>query len=69
MHNSIPSLYYIPVYLASVLQEKIPHQPWTEAAYEQIILLPIFPGMSKSDVNRVINVVKKAIGQIVESLE
>ena len=58
------NVHYLPVYLHPYYQQKgytpglCPH---SEALYERIITLPLFPAMSDEDVNDVIQAVKKVI--------
>ena len=60
------NVHYIPVHLHPYYREKFGTKPGlcphSEAAYERIVSLPIFPRMSDADVDRVIAAVKKVIG-------
>ena len=61
------NVHYIPVHLHPFYREKF-HTglglcPVAEAAYEQIISLPMFPSMSDEDVEEVIEAMKKAVMQ------
>jgi len=59
------NVHYIPVHLHHFYNKRFGTGtglcPVAENAYEEIISLPMFPGMSNVDINRVINVVKKAV--------
>lgn len=59
------NVHYIPVHLHPFYRRQFNTNPGlcpaAEAAYERIISLPIFPGMSDEDVNTVINAVQKVI--------
>ena len=59
------NVHYIPVHLHPFYQERFGTGPglWpvTEAAYEQILSLPIFPRMSDADVEDVITAVRKVV--------
>jgi perosamine synthetase len=59
------NVHYIPVYLHPFYRRKFGAAqglcPAAEKAYEQIITLPLFPRMSDSDVDKVINTVHKVI--------
>ena len=61
------NVHYIPVHLHPFYREKFHTGPGlcpvAEAAYEQIISLPIFPGMTNKDVKNVINVMQEVILQ------
>ncbi|MFA6281075.1 MAG: DegT/DnrJ/EryC1/StrS family aminotransferase [Candidatus Omnitrophota bacterium] len=61
------SVHFIPLYKHPFYRDKFkykPHQfPNSEWLYERIISLPIYPGMSNSQVKRVIDTVKKIIRQ------
>ena len=61
------NVHYIPVHLHPFYRETFHARlglcPVAEAAYEQIISLPMFPGMTDEDVERVINVMQKIILQ------
>jgi len=56
------NVHYIPVHLHPFYREKFNTGqglcPVAEAAYEQIISIPMFPGMSDEDVEKVINVMR-----------
>jgi len=59
------NVHYIPVHLHPFYREKF-HTglglcPVAEAAYEQIISLPIFPGMTDEDVEKVVVKVKNSV--------
>ena len=59
------NVHYIPVHLHPYFKENLGTGPGlcpeAEAAYEEIITLPLFPRMTDDDVNRVIGSVKKVI--------
>lgn len=59
------NVHYIPVHLHPFYNKNFGTGPGlcpvAEKSYEEIISLPIFPGMSDVDINRVINAVKKAV--------
>lgn len=59
------NVHYIPVHLHPFYRERFgtgPGQcPVAEAAYEKILSLPMFPGMSETDVETVIDAVRRAI--------
>ena len=59
------NVHYIPVHLHPFYREKFHTGPGlcpnAEAAYEQIISLPMFPGMTDEDVKKVINVMQEII--------
>ena len=59
------NVHYIPVHLHPFYRRRFNTNPGlcpvAEAAYERIISLPIFPGMSDEDVNTVITAVQKII--------
>lgn len=61
------NVHYIPVHLHPFYREKFHTGPGlcpvAEAAYEQIISLPMFPGMTDADVEKVINVMQEVILQ------
>lgn len=61
------NVHYSPVYLHPFYREKLLIGPGlcpvAEAAYEQIISLPMFPGMTDEDVKKVINVMQEVILQ------
>jgi perosamine synthetase len=61
------NVHYIPVHLHPFYREKFYTAPGlcpiAESAYEQIISLPMFPGMSDGDVENIINVMQKIIFQ------
>jgi perosamine synthetase len=61
------NVHYIPVHLHPFYMEKFHTSqglcPIAESAYEQIISIPMFPGMSDEDVGNVINVMQKIILQ------
>lgn len=61
------NVHYIPVHLHPFYRKKF-HAglglcPVAETAYEQIISLPMFPGMTDEDVENVINVMQEVILQ------
>jgi perosamine synthetase len=57
-------VHYIPVHLHPFYQNKFNMKPGlcpiAENAYKQIISLPIYPGMSKEDIDTVLNVLNEA---------
>jgi perosamine synthetase len=59
------NVHYIPVHLHSLYRERFAYKggecPVAEAAYEQLISLPMFHGMNKRDVDDVISTVKKVV--------
>lgn len=58
------NVHYIPVHFQPYYQKlgyKIGDYPFAEALYEQIITLPLFPGMSDEDVDYVIDTLKQII--------
>lgn len=59
------NVHYIPVHLHPFYRERFgtgPGQcPVAEAAYEKILSLPMFPGMSETDVETVIDAVRRAV--------
>ena len=61
------NVHYIPVYLHPFYKDKFNTKPGlcpvAEAAYEQIVSIPMFPGMTDEDVGNVINVMQKIILQ------
>lgn len=61
------NVHYIPVHLHPFYREKfyagLGLCPVAETAYEQIISLPMFPGMTDEDVENVINVMQEVILQ------
>ena len=61
------NVHYIPVHLHPYYREKFGTGhglcPNAEAAYEQIISIPMFPGMTDEDVEKVINVMQEIILQ------
>jgi perosamine synthetase len=63
------NVHYIPVHLHSYYRERFGYQggeyPVAEAAYEQLISLPMFHGMSDQDVQDVIH----AVGKVVTSFQ
>jgi perosamine synthetase len=62
------NVHYIPVHLHPFYQHRFDTGPGlcpvAEAAYEQIISLPIFPRMTDSDVNDVIQAVSKVVNNL-----
>jgi len=63
------NVHYIPVHLHPFYRRRFATGPGlcpvSEAAYERLITLPIFPGMSDADIDDVIDAVKKVIGHYV----
>lgn len=63
--NIWPQVHYIPVHLHPYYQKKLGHQkgdfPVAEEFYERILSLPLYPKMSKQDVEDVIAAVNKVI--------
>ena len=61
------NVHYIPVYLHPFYRNRFGigpgHCPIAESAYESIISLPIFPGMSDEDVERIITYLKKSVNK------
>ena len=59
------NVHYLPVYLHSYYRERFGTRPGlcpqAEAAYEEILSLPIFPGMSDEDTNDVIEALWKVV--------
>ncbi len=59
------NVHYLPVYLHSYYRERFGYQPGlcpkAETAYEEILSLPLFPGMSDGDANDVIEAVWKVL--------
>jgi perosamine synthetase len=59
------NVHYIPVYLHPFYRDKFKTKPGlcpnAEAAYEQIISLPMFPGMTDSDIEAVVEVISISI--------
>jgi perosamine synthetase len=59
------NVHYLPVYLHSFYRDRFGARPGlcprAEAAYEEILSLPIFPGMSNEDVNDVIEALWKVV--------
>ncbi len=59
------NVHYLPVYLHSYYRERFGTRPGlcpaAETAYEQILSLPLFPGMTDGDVNDVIEAVWKVV--------
>lgn len=55
------NLHYIPVYLHPYYREKLGMKeglcPVAEAAYKEILTLPLWPGMTLADIERVVNIV------------
>ncbi len=60
------NVHYIPVHLHPYYRKHLGTGqglcPVAEAAYEQILSLPVFPGLSDGDVERVIAEVRRAVG-------
>ena len=60
------NVHYIPVHLHPYYREKFGTGPGdcpaAEAAYERILSLPVFPGMSDADVRDVVQAVRKVVG-------
>ena len=65
--KDLANVYYIPVHLHPFYRKKFHTGTGlcavAEAAYEQIISLPMFPGMADENVEQVINVVQRIILQ------
>jgi perosamine synthetase len=63
------NVHYIPVHLHPYYRERFGYQggecPAAEAAYEQLISLPMFHGMTDQDVHDVIH----AVGKVVTSFQ
>jgi perosamine synthetase len=59
------NVHYLPVYLHSFYRERYGTGPGlcprAESAYEEILSLPIFPGMTDMDVNDVIEAMYKVL--------
>ena len=59
------NVHYLPVYLHSYYRERFRTRPGlcprAEAAYEKILSLPIFPGMSDEDTNNVVEALWKVV--------
>jgi perosamine synthetase len=59
------NVHYRPVYLHSYYRDRLGYRqglcPHAEAAYEQILSIPIFPQMDDADVARVVNSLRNAI--------
>jgi dTDP-4-amino-4,6-dideoxygalactose transaminase len=58
------NVHYIPVYQHPYYRARFPYTPScpvTEAAYESLLTLPLFPAMSDSDVGDVISAVRKVV--------
>ena len=63
------NVHYLPVYLHPYYRElgyQAGECPRAEAAYEEILSLPIFPAMEEDDVTRVVEAMKEIIGQTKE---
>jgi dTDP-4-amino-4,6-dideoxygalactose transaminase len=64
-HNIGTSLHFIPVHLHPYYQEEFGYQrgdlPQTEAIYDRILSLPLYPRMSENDVNDVIRSVRHVV--------
>jgi perosamine synthetase len=64
------NVHYIPVHLHSYYRDQIGHSdgecPVAEAAYEQLISLPMFHGMTDGDVGDVVRAVNKVISPYVK---
>lgn len=60
------NVHYIPVHLHPYYQERLGTGqglcPVAEAAYEQMVTLPIFPQMTEADVNDVVQAIRKLAG-------
>jgi perosamine synthetase len=60
-------VHYIPVHLHPYYREKYGTGPGlcpaAEAAYEEILTLPLFPAMTDQDVARVVTAVRKVLEQ------
>jgi perosamine synthetase len=61
------NVHYIPVHLHPFYRQNLGTEPGmcpvAEAAYDQILSLPIFPGMSDSDARDVVNAINKITGE------
>ena len=61
------NVHYIPVHLHPFYRDNFNARPGlcpnAEAAYEQIISIPMFPGMTDEDVEKVVNVIQQVILQ------
>jgi perosamine synthetase len=59
------SVHFIPLHLHSFYRERYGYRegdfPNAESAYERAISLPIYPGMSDSDVEYVANTIKRIV--------
>jgi perosamine synthetase len=59
------NVHYIPVHLHPFYRQRFGHRPGlcpvAEAAYEQLITLPMFPGMTAQDVGDVVEAVTKVV--------
>jgi UDP-4-amino-4,6-dideoxy-N-acetyl-beta-L-altrosamine transaminase len=59
------NVHYVPVHLHPFYREQFGTRPQlcpvAESAYEQLISLPMFPGMSKGDVDQVIDVARETV--------
>ncbi len=62
------NVHYVPVHLHPFYKNRFHTGPGlcpvAEKAYEQIISLPLFPGMTDSDVNTVIEAVREVLTPI-----
>ncbi len=60
------NVHYIPVHLHPYYRERlgtVPGQyPVAETAYEQILSLPMYPGLTEADVSRVVETLRSAVG-------
>jgi dTDP-4-amino-4,6-dideoxygalactose transaminase len=54
------SVHYIPTHLFSAYKHLPAHVPVTEKVWESILSLPLYPGMSESDVNDVVDAIAEA---------
>jgi perosamine synthetase len=64
------NVHYVPVHLHPYYRERFGYKPGdypvAEGAYEQLISLPMFHGMTDQDVGDVITAVKKVMGALAE---
>jgi dTDP-4-amino-4,6-dideoxygalactose transaminase len=61
------SVHFIPVHLHPFYQERFGYRPrdlpQAEEIYEQIVSLPLYPGMTETDVDDVIRVVRQIVAR------
>jgi dTDP-4-amino-4,6-dideoxygalactose transaminase len=57
------SVHYIPTHLFSAYKHLTAHLPVTEKVWESILSLPLYPGMSESDVNDVVDAIAEAFAK------